>query len=273
MKKSKLPWYAELTALISRLPPSITALLLQLAAFLLGVLGMRLAGLHIDPLVFALLCGTLAAVLSQLAGLARWWLLIQLAFAPALVLVLNLHIPSGYFLGAFLLMLVIYWSTFRSQVPLYLSSKKVWQTLEEILPPAEVTYHTQPNPGLAFLDIGSGLGGVLTHLSRARPDGRYFGIENAPLPYQLSKLRIKFGNHKNCRVIWGSLWECDLSSYDVVFAYLSPVPMENLWRKVQSEMHPGSLFISNSFAVPKHPPQYSITVDDMHHSTLHIWQM
>jgi len=180
---------------------------------------------------------------------------------------LSLHIPSEYFLSAFIVMLVVYWSTFRSQVPLYLSSKRVWKTLEELLPPQ------QTGKKFTFMDIGSGIGGVLTYLASMRPDGDYFGVENAPLPCLISKLRIKLGNHTNCHVSWESLWACDLSTYDVVFAYLSPVPMEQLWHKVKQEMHPGSIFVSNTFAIPEHPPQYSITLDDMHHSTLHIWHM
>lgn len=232
-----------------------------------------MANLTPTPLIFALLCGALAALLSQLFGLARWWLPIQLLFAPALVLMLAINIPPGFFLAAFVVMLLVYWSTFRSQVPLYLSSKRVWQTLEELLPPAELSSRGDLGKNFTFMDIGSGMGGVLTHLAEVRPDGRYYGIENAPLPYFLSRLRIKFGQYRNCHVQWGSLWACDLAPYDVVFAYLSPVPMEQLWHKVKLEMRPGTLFISNSFAVAEHPPQYSITLDDLQHSTLHIWHM
>jgi hypothetical protein len=262
-----------LQALLFRLPPSVAALLLQSLAFLLSLLSIRIANIQFEPLTFALLCGTLAAVLSHFAGLARWWLLIQLLFAPALVLMLKLQLPSGVFLAAFLLMLLVYWSTFRTQVPLYLSSKKVWQTLEELLPPAELSAPGNPEKNFTFMDIGSGLGGVLLHLASVRPDGRYYGVENAPLPYLLSRLRIKLGRRHNCGVLWGSLWSTSLAPYDVVFAYLSPVPMQQLWHKVKQEMRPGTLFISNSFAVAEHPPQYSITLDDLHHSTLHIWHM
>jgi hypothetical protein len=88
-----------------------------------------------------------------------------------------------------------------------------------------------------------------------------------------SWLRIKLGGQDQCTVRWGSLWDCDLSQYDVVFAYLSPVPMDELWNKARQEMRSGSLFISNTFAVHDHPPQESITVDDLHHSTLYIWRM
>ncbi|MBU0622974.1 MAG: class I SAM-dependent methyltransferase [Gammaproteobacteria bacterium] len=250
--------------LLKHLPPSAVALILQLTAFVIVVFSIRLFGLHPAPIISALLCGALAATFSYFIGLARWWLFIQFLFAPALVLMLALAIPPGFFLAAFLVMLVVYWSTFRTQVPLYLSSDKVWQALETQLPAG------QP---FTFVDLGSGLGGVLTHLARTHPQGSYLGVEAAPLPFLWSWLRIRLGGYRNCKVQWGSLWDCDLSKHDVVFAYLSPVPMERLWHKAKEEMRSGSLFISSTFPVPDCPPQKTITVDDLHHSTLHIWQM
>ncbi len=62
----------------------------------------------VTTLLFAALCGVIAAVL------------IQFLFAPALVLMLSLNIPSGIYLGAFLLMLLVYWSTFRCARAAYL---------------------------------------------------------------------------------------------------------------------------------------------------------
>lgn len=251
-----------------KLPPSVIAFLLQFAALLLSVLSLRLLDLHPTPLTFGLLCGTLACAFSRIAGLARWWLLIQLAFAPALVVMLAFDIPPGFFLAAFLIMLVVYWSTFRTQVPLYLSSNKVWQALESALPSGG-----EGKAGFTFIDLGSGIGGVLTHLAQTHPHGHYHGVESAPLPFLWSWLRIKFGGYRNCTVHWGSLWNCDLSQYDVVFAYLSPVPMDALWNKAKTEMCPGSLFISNTFSIPDHPPNETISIEDLHRSTLYLWRM
>jgi len=229
--------------------------------------GIWLFGMQPSPLVFAILCGLIAATLSHVAGLARWWLPIQLLFAPALSLMLTLNIPPGVFLAAFLIMLAVYWSTFRTQVPLYLSSNQVWQALEDFLPEEKTA------AGFSFIDLGSGLGGVLTHLARARPDGRYTGVESAPLPFLWSWLRIRLGGYRQCHVQWGSLWDSDLSRYDVVFAYLSPVPMAELWHKARAEMRPGSLFISSTFAVPDKAPHQTVQVDDLHRSTLLVWRM
>jgi len=316
-----------LHALLKKLPPSVTALLLQFTSFALVLLSVRIVGLQPTPLAFALLCGLLAATLSRLAGLARWWLPIQFLFAPALVSMLALHIPPEYFLAAFLILLAVYWSVFRTQVPLYLSSQKVWHALETKLPSPLRNPSPQSSPGEApllnplpqageetnvkgsfnscgrgsererqfinpsgrgaggegkpnfrFIDLGSGLGGVLTHLARVRPDGHYSGVESAPLPFLWSWLRIKLGGYRNCKVHWGSIWDenlgvCDLAQYDVIFAYLSPVPMERLWRKARAEMRPGTLFISSTFSVPEQSPHETIQVDDLHHSELLIWRM
>jgi hypothetical protein len=280
-----------------KLPPAITALLLQLAAFALAVLSVRVAGLRLSPLAFALVCGTYAAAFSHFAGLARWWLAIQFAFVPALVLMLSFDIPSGYFLAAFLVLLVVYWSTFRTQVPLYLSSNKVWHELESYLPspvsgitsdlaalpPSRMASSSirgaggeganDGKPNFRFVDLGSGLGGVLTHLASVRPDGQYTGVESAPLPFLWSWLRIRLGGYRQCTVQWGSLWDSDLSQYDIVFAYLSPVPMERLWHKARAEMRPGSVFISSTFAVPDQSPHETVQVDDLHRSTLLVWRM
>ena len=248
---------------LNKLPPAVTALLLQSAAYALTLLGVLTFNLPTTPLTFALLCGLLAMALSHFAGLARWWLLIQLLFAPALVLMLALNIPSGFFLVAFLILLLVYWSAYRSQVPLYLSSNKVWRALEGLL----------PDKNFRFIDLGSGLGGVLTHLAKVRPDGHYSGVEAAPLPWLWSWLRIKLGGYRQCQVDWSDIWKCDLAQYDVVFAYLSPVPMERLWQKARAEMRPGSVFISSTFAVPELAPHEIIATDDLHDSKLFVWRM
>lgn len=258
---------------LAAVPPPVAALLLQGAAFLTALACAALAsrsGYAVTPMPFAFLCGFVAALFSRWSGLANWWLPIQLFFLPALVWAQSFDLPPNWFLAAFLILLAVYWSTFRTQVPLYLSSRKVWRALETLLPSPAF-----PGTGenFTFLDMGSGMGGVLVHLARARPDGRYYGVESAPLPFLASWLRIALGGTRNCRVRWGSLWSCDLAQYDVVFAYLSPVPMERLWLKAKNEMRPGTLFISNTFAVPGHPPQNTIALDDLHRSTLYVWRM
>lgn len=254
-----------------RLPPAlpspVLALLLQLAALACAAMISYFFSLQLPAFAFAACCGLIAACLSYFAHMAKWWLVIQALFAPALIATLALAIQPIYFLAGFLLLGLVYWNTFNTQVPLYLSSGKVRQALESLLPP--------PDPGkrFQFIDIGSGLGGVLTHLARVRPDGDYYGVESAPLPYLWSWLRIRFGRYRHCRVRWGDFWDYDLSGFDVVFAYLSPAPMERLWQKAKAEMKPGAVFISSTFSIPGQIPAQTVQTGDLHHSTLLIWRM
>lgn len=218
-------------------------------------------GIVLQPMAAALVTGAFAALLSKAAGLDPWWMVIQFVFAPAALVGASAVVPRWLSLTLFLLMVFVYWSTFRTQVPLYLSSTRVRQALLPLLPEGAFT----------FMDVGSGLGGVLTDLADARADGRYHGIESAPFPWLVSWIRVTLGRRSNCHAHFGSLWNMDLAPYDVVFAYLSPVPMAALWEKVQREMRPGSTFISNTFAVAASPPDQVIEVADLHRSTLHVW--
>lgn len=252
---------------MNKFPPAVTALLLQIAALGVSLIAIRQTGFETTPLMFALLAGSIAMALSYFAGLASWWLIIQLIFAPGLILMLTLSLPPWIYLVVFLMMLAVYWSTYQTQVPLYLSSNKVWIALEDFLPEKN---------DFRFIDLGSGLGGVLTHLAAIRTDGHYAGIESAPLPWLMSWLRTR--RYDSCEVYWGSIWDeqlaaSHLAQYDVVFAYLSPVPMERLWHKAREEMRPGTVFISSTFTVPDQRPDQTLQIDDLHQSTLLVWRM
>lgn len=248
-------------------PPAIEALLWQTAATVLVAGIVLLADIEAPGAAIASSIGLLAALATWLRGLDRWWLLIQLLFAPAIWLFLQLQMsPLAYF-GAFALLALVYWSTFRTQVPLFLSGRDVWRAVASLLPPADAQ---RP---LHFIDLGSGLGGLLGWLGRNRPDGSYVGIEVAPLPALLSRLRFAAFGPANVQVNWGSFWERDLAPFDVVFAFLSPVPMPELWLKASREMRPGSLLVSCSFDVPGHPPDHVIEVSDSRRSRLLVWRM
>jgi SAM-dependent methyltransferase len=147
-------------------------------------------------------------------------------------------------------------------VPLYLSSAKVTARLSALLP---------QHAAFRFLDLGCGTGSLLVDLAHARPDGSYHGIETAPLLLLLSRWRAR--KCEAVRVTWGDFWHTDLARYDIVYAYLSPVPMGRLWDKARREMRPGSLLVSNTFAVPGIAPACTLPVGDRIRSTLYVWRM
>lgn len=245
--------------------PGLKALLVQLAAVLLWLmLGAPLLErfeISLSPLQDALYVGGMAGLLGWAWQLPRWWLPINFLFVPGLVAMHGLALAPHWYLAAFALLLLVYWSVAGTRVPLYLSSRKAWQAVAERLPPSAVV-----------ADLGSGLGGLLRFLAQQRPDCRFVGMEIAPLPFLLSWLRMRFCSSRY-ELRWGSLWHADLQAFDVVYAYLSPVPMADLWHKIQHEMRPGTLFISNTFQVPGVEPSEVVQLDDLHRSRLYIYRL
>jgi SAM-dependent methyltransferase len=208
-----------------------------------------------------MLQGVFAAALTAWRGMARWWRLIQLLFAPALLLAQGFALPPGLFLGAFVFLLLLFWSTFRTQVPYYPSGPAVRAVVARLLP---------EDGAPRMIDIGSGFGGLVLELARARPDAQVEGIELAPLPWLASQLRA-LGSGSRARFRRGDYEHLDFGSYDLVFAYLSPAAMDGLWRKAHREMRPGSRLASYEFAVAGRAPD-RIEVPPGEARKLHIWQ-
>jgi SAM-dependent methyltransferase len=235
----------------------------QIAGLLL-VYSLSLNGIFPPLGVFwlALLQGCFAAIISQLLLSPRWWVPIHLFFLPTVVAAVQLQIPSSVYATGFVILALIYWSSFRTQVPLFLSNRMTVHRLAIWLPDEKP---------LRILDIGSGTGSFALTLARLRPDWQIEGIETAPAPYVLSRFLAR--RLANLRFTRGDFWRHPLGDYDLVYAFLSPVPMPDLWRKARREMRPGSLLISNSFDIPDQCADEVIAVDDRRGTRLYIYRI
>lgn len=247
--------------------PILRALAAQLAAaaVLLVVFRLVTAWFSFQPPLIAAAAsqGLLAAAFGHLFGLSRWWLLINFAFVPALLALSAWQIPRWGYLVGFLLLLLLNWNTFAGGVPLYLTGEGTRKKLEEIL--------DARSPAFRFIDLGSGLAGTLCQLSRRYPQAQFEGVETAPLVFLASWFRCLF--RKNCRVRYRSLWKVDLSKHDVVYCFLSPVPMPDLWKKARAEMRSKSLLVSNTFEIPGVAPTRLIEMKDWRDSKIFVWEI
>lgn len=239
------------------------ASLLVLALLALTAPGSDAAAGSGNAMAWAMLQGIVAASFGRALGMEAWWLPIHVLFVPGLVWTLALGLPPAYALGAFCLMASLYWSVSRTRVPLFLSSRAATHAVADLLPQGR---------SFSFLDLGCGLGGVLACVARARPAGRYYGIESAPLPFLLARLRAALVG-RSCRISWVDFRDLDLGPYEVVYAYLSPAAMGELWLKARREMRCGSLLISNGFAIPGVPPALTVATGAAGDSRLLLWRM
>lgn len=251
---------------MASLPVGFQSLIIQgvaLAALLLSGLFTDFFSDHAAQWPAAAAQGGIAAVLSLAARQALWWPLIHLAFPLLVQRALQVDFPPELYLLAFLVLMLFYWNIARTRVPLYLSGRKAWQAIMPFLPPTQA---------FRFIDIGSGFGGVPLYLAPRFSHGHFYGTEIAPAPWVISRLRAWFAR---CRVTFlrRDYRQIDLGDYDVVFAFLSPVAMPELWHQAQSQMRRGCLFVSLSFTVASRQPDHQVALAKSARHTLYAWRM
>ena len=197
----------------------------------------------------SLAIGGVALIFATLSRQPWWWRVMHALFMPLVWLTYHLAIDPGWFLLAFILLLLVYRGALSGQVPLYLSNPETVAALDELLGKEEAE---------RFLDLGAGLGSTVIPLADRWPDRLFTGIENAPATWLAGRL-LSVGR-PNLSWRWGDMWQMPLDEHAVVYAFLSPAPMPQLWEKAKAEMKPGSLLVSNSFPIPGVAPEFVIDV-------------
>ena len=204
-------------------------------------------GAKIQSISLVIVIGLLAGGMSIYFELPSWWVRINSFFALIVFFFLSLDIPSWAYLVALLGLAGIYWSTIVTRVPYYPSNQMVWEEIEKLLP-------TQSN--FKVLEIGSGLGGFTRSLSKRHPHGTFIGLETAPVPWFLSKIKGLYESAPGTFIRKDYTQE-DFSQYDLIFAFLSPAAMPNLYEKALKELSPNAKIVSYMFTWPNKAEPYT----------------
>lgn len=101
--------------------------------------------------------------------------------------------------------------------------------------------------GKKAADLGCGDGKVLLEL--ARRGAIVDGFELEPKLAKNAQVKVE-SNGFNCNIINKSFFEADLSQYEVLTIYGITSVMEKLEKKLECEMKPNSLLVSNTFVLP-----------------------
>ncbi|MBC3861654.1 class I SAM-dependent methyltransferase [Undibacterium jejuense] len=247
--------------------PAVRALLIQVASLAvcvtLAFASKHLLGYLIPFFVLLALQSTASLSLAYVCGLDWWWCVIEFFFPVAVVFALYIRLPPIISLLLFFVLFLIFGSTFRTRVPYYPSEATLPAAILELLPDEQ---------DVKFLDVGSGFGGLLFDLSKARPQWSVAGVEIAMFPWLVSVALGKFYDIKNLKFSPGKYEDLDFSKFNVVFSYLSPVVMSEIWMKVQNEMSPGTLFLSYEFCVPDVPAFAEIQTAE-NAPVLYVWKI
>jgi cyclopropane fatty-acyl-phospholipid synthase-like methyltransferase len=117
-------------------------------------------------------------------------------------------------------------------------------------------------PGERIVDLGSGDGRVI--LAFGKLAKRYeheqksviHGFEIKPeLVIRTNERIVQAGLQDIVSVYQKSFWDVDLSQYDRIYIYGMQSILGRLERKLEQEMRPGALFISNIFKLPHWKPK------------------
>jgi len=239
---------------------------LQFAA-VLAVLGVTwpcylFLGKPLPWLDVSVLIGGVALLFATLTRQFWWWKTIHAVFAPAAFALLKLQIRPEWYLLAFAILFLFYRGALSGQIPLYFSNRRS---------AAALIHYFSDNPPARIIDLGAGIGSMVCPLAESLKSARVKGVENAYLPWLIGRLRT--ARLANCRWSLGDFWNEPLADYDVVYAFLSPAPMSDLWLKIKREMQPGTLFISNSFQVPELEASFVIEVADTRETHLFCYRV
>jgi SAM-dependent methyltransferase len=121
------------------------------------------------------------------------------------------------------------------------------------------------NSTSVFYDLGCGDGRFVAAMARRYPSARCIGVERAPLPSLLLRLRSLIAPLPNMRFLYKDFSKVDLSDATHVYLYLLPFVMERLLPKLERELKPGARVVSCDFVFKNRTPDQIIPLDSRKH--------
>ena len=173
-----------------------------------------------------------------------------------------ISIPLQLFLwaSALFVMVSILVGVVRTGIsPMPSSRRAVQQVLQFVVP---------PRPGSIY-ELGAAWGSLAIPLARAFPDRRIIAYELSTIPWLFLLLRVRVSGLKNIEVVRRDFFRDDLGKAAVVVCYLYPGSMVRLSTKLQSELIPGTVVVSNSFALPGWVPEQKSQLKDLYRTKIY----
>lgn len=107
--------------------------------------------------------------------------------------------------------------------------------------------------GKKVVDLGSGDGRVVAALAKTGAEADGYEV-NPWLVFKAKQLLRQAGLQDRTQIFMKSYWDVNLAQYDVVTLYGITYIMKGLEKKLQKELRPGAVVLSNYFQFPNWKP-------------------
>jgi hypothetical protein len=168
-----------------------------------------------------------------------------------------------FFLGcAFAVLSIVLWSMKNGISPMP-TTNKTKEALYSLLPYLD--------EGIVY-ELGSGWGSLLISLAKFYPNCSVVGYETSPIPYYVSTFIVWAIRLNNIDLHKKDFFAIPLSEASIVVCYLYPGAMSKLKLKFEKELRPGTLIISNTFAIPGWTPAAIAESKDLYRTKVYLYK-
>ena len=167
-------------------------------------------------------------------------------------------------ISALIVMMSILIGVVRTGIsPMPSSRRAIQQVLQFVVP---------PHPGPLY-ELGAAWGSLAIPLARAFPERRIIAYELSTIPWLFLLLRVRASGLKNIEVVRRDFFRDDLGQAAAVVCYLYPGSMVRLSTKLKSELSPGTVVVSNTFALPGWIPEQQVELKDLYGTQIYRFVM
>jgi hypothetical protein len=129
----------------------------------------------------------------------------------------------------------------------------------------------ETSPDGNIIDLGSGWGTLCFAVAKAFPKKEVHGYENSPAPYMFCLLIKVLLKRKNLHFTFRNFHEISLHEAGLVLCYLYSGAMTKLKLKLELELRPGTMVISNTFAMPIWKPKKVVELKDLYRTKIYLY--
>lgn len=122
-----------------------------------------------------------------------------------------------------------------------------------------------------LVDLGSGWGTMAIRMAKLFPQCHVIGYETSFVPYYFSKFWAFCASTSNLQFMRRNFFHVSFSQVSLIYCYLYPGAMKQLAIKFHEELSPGTIVVSNTFALPGWEAVKVVEVKDLYKTRVYVY--